>query len=282
MKGNDMTYWKTTVSSLAIAALSAAAPLGAFAQSDSTDEEVTTEQSAETGAEVETDAQVDAGTETDANAEADASAEAEAEAEADTAAETEMEAEAEVEAETTAESGGEVEAETEAQDDAAMSESDTASDESMAEDVAAADAGAEEPKEVEGTILLQDENTVLAGDLIGSPVYNMENESIGDINDMIVTFDGQVQGVVIGVGGFLGIGEKDVAVELASLEIKETEGGTPRLHLDTTADDLKAAEAFVTAREQKQLEELRQSQEQTQDYIESGQNADTGATDQSN
>jgi len=54
----------------------------------------------------------------------------------------------------------------------------------------------------------------------------------------------------------------------------------PRLHLDTAADELKEAEAFVTAREQAQLEQLRQSRQETQDYIESGDTAETGTAEQ--
>jgi len=171
-----MTYWKATVSTIVVAALTAAAPLGAFAQSDRSNEDVTTKQSAEAGAEPETEGRAE-----------------------------------------TASEGSSTQNETE------MPEGDSIAEESMTDEEATAEAGAESSKAVEGTILPQDENTVLAADLIGLPVYNMSDETIGDINDMIVTFDGKVQGLVIGVGGFLGIGEKDVDVELASPEIKETE-----------------------------------------------------------
>lgn len=61
-------------------------------------------------------------------------------------------------------------------------------------------------------------NQVLASDLIGTRVVSTNNESIGDINDVIVDRNGQVMAAVVGVGGFLGIGEKDVAVPFNSLE----------------------------------------------------------------
>jgi sporulation protein YlmC with PRC-barrel domain len=61
-------------------------------------------------------------------------------------------------------------------------------------------------------------NQVMASDLIGTRVVSANNESIGDINDVIVDRNGQVMAVVVGVGGFLGIGEKDVAVPFNSLE----------------------------------------------------------------
>ncbi|WP_052955050.1 PRC-barrel domain-containing protein [Microvirga vignae] len=59
---------------------------------------------------------------------------------------------------------------------------------------------------------------MMASDLIGTRVVSANNESIGDINDVIVDRNGQVMAAVVGVGGFLGIGEKDVAVPFKSLE----------------------------------------------------------------
>lgn len=59
---------------------------------------------------------------------------------------------------------------------------------------------------------------MMASDLIGTRVVSANNESIGDINDVIVDRNGQVIAAVVGVGGFLGIGEKDVAVPFNSLE----------------------------------------------------------------
>jgi sporulation protein YlmC with PRC-barrel domain len=59
---------------------------------------------------------------------------------------------------------------------------------------------------------------MMASDLIGTRVVSTNNESIGDINDVIVDRNGQIMAAVVGVGGFLGIGEKDVAVPFKSLE----------------------------------------------------------------
>jgi sporulation protein YlmC with PRC-barrel domain len=59
---------------------------------------------------------------------------------------------------------------------------------------------------------------MMASSLIGTTVMGANNESIGDINDVIVDRSGQAMAVVIGVGGFLGIGEKDVAVPFSALE----------------------------------------------------------------
>ena len=46
----------------------------------------------------------------------------------------------------------------------------------------------------------------------GLNVYNNNNETIGEINELIVNREGKIESVVIGVGGFLGIGERNVAV----------------------------------------------------------------------
>ncbi|WP_205790312.1 PRC-barrel domain-containing protein [Microvirga makkahensis] len=57
-------------------------------------------------------------------------------------------------------------------------------------------------------------------DLIGRDVYGANNEDIGEINDVLVDRSGRVTAVVLGVGGFLGIGEKDVAVPMQALQFQ--------------------------------------------------------------
>ena len=107
----------------------------------------------------------------------------------------------------------------------------------------------ETAKPVEGQIHMQGENTILADDLMGSNVYSASGESIGEIDDLIVNLDGSVEGAVIGVGGFLGIGEKWVAVKLDSLSTQQDENGNVTLTSSATKADLEAAEPFVTARD---------------------------------
>ena len=65
-----------------------------------------------------------------------------------------------------------------------------------------------------------------ATDLDGKDVYDTQGESIGEITDVLVSEDGKVIAVLVGVGGFLGIGEKDVAVSMSALEFGpgKTEG----------------------------------------------------------
>lgn len=113
-----------------------------------------------------------------------------------------------------------------------------------------ADVATEEPaKPVEGQIRMQGENTILADNLMGTNVYSTSGENIGKIDDLIVNLDGSVEGAVIGVGGFLGIGEKWVAVEMTSLSTQQDENGNVTLTSSATKADLEAAEPFVTAQD---------------------------------
>jgi sporulation protein YlmC with PRC-barrel domain len=54
--------------------------------------------------------------------------------------------------------------------------------------------------------------------LIHLNVYNAQNEKIGDIKELMVKKDGNIESVVIGVGGFLGMGERDVAVKFSEIK----------------------------------------------------------------
>jgi len=88
----------------------------------------------------------------------------------------------------------------------------------------------------------------LGSRLIGQPVYSTagdDAEEIGSINDLVFSENGQIEAVVIGVGGFLGIGEKNVAVDFDSLEFTLAADNTERWVLPTTADALTAAPDFV-------------------------------------
>ena len=60
-----------------------------------------------------------------------------------------------------------------------------------------------------------------ASKLMGLDVYNEANEKLGDINELILDKNGKVNAVVIGVGGFLGMGEHDIAVSMDKLKFME-------------------------------------------------------------
>jgi sporulation protein YlmC with PRC-barrel domain len=86
----------------------------------------------------------------------------------------------------------------------------------------------------------------LATDLIGETVYNGtgdDAEKIGDVNDLVLAADGQIESVVVGVGGFLGIGEKDVAVNFEEIDWADRDGDRWMV-VATTKDQLKEQPAF--------------------------------------
>jgi sporulation protein YlmC with PRC-barrel domain len=85
-----------------------------------------------------------------------------------------------------------------------------------------------------------------ASKLIGLNVYNDQNEKLGDISEILLDKSGKVDGVVIGVGGFLGLGEKDVAVKMDQLTVQPEDANknNVRLILNSTKADLEAAPEF--------------------------------------
>jgi sporulation protein YlmC with PRC-barrel domain len=63
-----------------------------------------------------------------------------------------------------------------------------------------------------------DGNTWRASKLVGLDIYNEQNEKLGDVNEVLIDKSGKVQGFVIGVGGFLGMGEHNIMVEMSKLK----------------------------------------------------------------
>jgi sporulation protein YlmC with PRC-barrel domain len=57
-----------------------------------------------------------------------------------------------------------------------------------------------------------------ASKLVGVNVYNNDNEKIGDVSEILLDTSGKVSGVIIGVGGFLGLGQHDVLVQMDQLK----------------------------------------------------------------
>jgi len=87
----------------------------------------------------------------------------------------------------------------------------------------------------------------LATEIIGKQVYSStaaDAEHIGDVNNLVVGEGGQVEAVIIGVGGFLGIGQKNVAVNYSELQWVVAEDNTERFVLPTTKEALESAPDF--------------------------------------
>ena len=84
----------------------------------------------------------------------------------------------------------------------------------------------------------------LASQFIGQAVTNEAGERIGDINDVLFNKRGQIANVVIGVGGFLGMGEKNVGVPFSTLSITADGNGRRVVTVPLSKDRLLAAPDF--------------------------------------
>ena len=116
---------------------------------------------------------------------------------------------------------------------------------------------------VTGQILMQEANTILARDLIGQTVYDPDNAKIGSISDLILSKDGKnVEGFVIGVGGFLGIGEKAVALKLDRLKMTPEQDASLKLVMDIKKDELTNAPTFKSKKEQEQEKQAERARSQ--------------------
>ena len=80
--------------------------------------------------------------------------------------------------------------------------------------------------------------------MVGLNVYNSKSEKIGDINDLIIGADGSITHAVVGVGGFLGMGEKNVAVPFRSIKMTRDKDGKLTAMIDSTKEALKSAPTF--------------------------------------
>lgn len=84
-----------------------------------------------------------------------------------------------------------------------------------------------------------------ASKLVGTTVHNSAGEKVGEINEILLSSDGSAAAAIIGVGGFLGIGEHEVAVDFKSLGVKRESDGRIAVTLNATRDSLKAAPAWT-------------------------------------
>ena len=79
----------------------------------------------------------------------------------------------------------------------------------------------------------------------GTDVIGTDDAKIGDVSDLLFDKDRKIIAYIVGVGGFLGIGAKDVAIDPASFQAVPGKDATDtKLRLSMTKDELKAAPAF--------------------------------------
>ena len=82
--------------------------------------------------------------------------------------------------------------------------------------------------------------------LIGLNVYNDQNEKLGDISEILLDKSEKVDGVVIGVGGFLGMGQHDIMVEMSKLKFIDEPARTSSTTTTTTGSAATGAPATTT------------------------------------
>ena len=84
----------------------------------------------------------------------------------------------------------------------------------------------------------------LAHVFIGAEVQNASGEIVGDVRDLLFDRTGRISTVVIGVGGFLGVGEKHVAVPFGALTFTSSKDGSRIIAVALSKDQLKLAPSF--------------------------------------
>jgi len=86
---------------------------------------------------------------------------------------------------------------------------------------------------------------MLASKFQGTDVIGSDNAKIGDVSDVLFDKDGKIEAYVISVGGFLGVGSKNVAIAPSAFElVKGTNNEADKLKLSATKDQLKQAQNF--------------------------------------
>jgi sporulation protein YlmC with PRC-barrel domain len=117
----------------------------------------------------------------------------------------------------------------------------------------------------------QAETELLAEDLMGTDVFGPDGEKVGAVEDLILDEQQKITGVVVGVGGFLGIGKKEVGLDWEQAKLVESaDAGTKTIMIGLTKAELEAAPDFVTkaereaeeqaAAQQRQMEQQQQQQ----------------------
>jgi hypothetical protein len=81
-------------------------------------------------------------------------------------------------------------------------------------------------------------------DYYNQSVYDPQDNKIGDIKDLLADKDGKIDAAIVGVGGFLGAGEKNVAVPFNALKLTD-KNGKRYLVMNTTKEALKSAPGYT-------------------------------------
>ena len=86
---------------------------------------------------------------------------------------------------------------------------------------------------------------ISASELLNENVVNDANEKVGDINDVLIDSKGKVAAVIVGVGGFLGMGEKDVALTFDQLSFATDNNDPLIVKTNATKESLQTAPQYT-------------------------------------
>jgi hypothetical protein len=81
-------------------------------------------------------------------------------------------------------------------------------------------------------------DALTAEDIQGRYVYGPNEDNIGDVGELVMTEDGKIDKVIIDVGGFLGIGERPVAIPFADLQFRKEENADLWISVPYTQEEL--------------------------------------------
>jgi sporulation protein YlmC with PRC-barrel domain len=127
-------------------------------------------------------------------------------------------------------------------------------------------AGTTGPKQ--SVIPEQAPTTLLAKDVMGADVFGPDGNKVGNVEDLILDEQQKITGVVVGVGGFLGIGEKRVGLNWQQAQVMEGPDTTAKkIVINLTKADLQAAPAFKTKAERQAEDQAAAQQKQMQQQM---------------
>jgi sporulation protein YlmC with PRC-barrel domain len=105
----------------------------------------------------------------------------------------------------------------------------------------------------------QTADQLLATKFKGTNVMGPNDEKVGDVSDILFDKEGKVLAYVIGVGGFLGIGEKDVAIPFEDLRFTRDKDNDVTIEVDIDKSALTAAPDYQSLDDQAVLESAAKS-----------------------
>ena len=156
----------------------------------------------------------------------------------------------------------------------------------------AADAKSDMSKDMEASSAAKTENAstssnvdlskddMLASNFIGKTIYTSANddaEAIGDVEDVVLSQDGNVDAVIVSVGGFLGIGDKEVALPFDRLSMEQKDG-EEWIVADTSSEELNQMQEFDAAMlEPDQQQESQQADASDQEMTSADDSAEQAA-----